>query len=364
MVKKTIFSLFTLFLGIAFQLNAKIQLTGDESLVRTYSVFDEIQEAIGGQILSLFHRPVIVQTRTKEKQSAWIAPVGNWLREGNIGNQIGFVSLTKGMAAGYDYLLGSFWNLGAGFVGTRSDLTLHLGKGSGYQERYAAIGYSDFRTKRGYLGLSFYGAGTKDHLKLYNQFTRNQSLLPRRKFPTAEFTSRASFHGKELGLQFQGAYFFGVPACLFYPYGVVDLFGAKNDSFSSQGSFRKELGSIAFQIESHTTAALRSEAGVALKIEDLNFAETASISPTFALGWAMECPLYRPSYEWTIDDVSEKFSSQGWNQTWQLFTFDFGLNITYRFITVSGSYHSEIAPDGRHDSFWDQWANVEVRAFF
>lgn len=363
MVRKIAFFLMV-FVAMHLQLHAAIHLTQDESLVRTYSVFDELQEAIGGEILSLFHRPVTVFPEKKEKQSAWVAPVGNWLREGNIGNQIGFVSLTKAMAGGYDYLIGSFWNVGAGFIWSRSDLTLHLGKGSGYQERYAGVVYSDFRTKRGYLGLSFYGASTYDHLKLYNQFTRNQSLLPRRKFPTAEFTSRASFHGKELGAQWQGAYFFGVPACLFYPYGVLDLFGASNESFSSKGSFRKELGSITFQIDSHTTAALRSEAGIALKIEDLNFQETASISPTFALGWAMECPLYRPPYQWTIEGVSQKFSSQGWNQTWQLFTFDFGLHITYRFMALSGSYHSEIAPDGRHDSFWDQWANVELRAFF
>lgn len=359
MVKK-IFLLWS----FGFHLFSSIHLTSDESLVRCYSVFDEIQEAVGGEILSFFHRKATVSVNQKEKQSAWVAFVGDWLREGNIGHQIGFVSLTKGIMGGYDYRLGSYWNVGTGFSWTDSQVTLHLGKGSGHQERYAAVFYSDFRTKKGYLGCSFYGAGTQNHLKLYNQFTRNYHLLPRKRFPTAEFTSHASFDGKELGAQFQGAYFFGVPACLFYPYGTVDLFGAQNNSFSSLGSFRKSLGTIQIQVDSHTTAALRAEAGIGLKIEDLNFYETASISPTFALGWAMECPLYRPSYNWTIEDVDQQFSSQGWNQTWQLFTFDFGLKITYRFFNLSGVYHSEIAPDGRHDSFWNQWANVELKFFF
>ena len=343
---------------------ASLALTSSESLVRAYSAFDEMQENIGGELLTLFHRSPTPSCNLRTLSRAWVDPFGNWLREGNTDHQIGFVSLTHGVAAGYDYAFNPSWAIGGGGAWNESDVTLHLGKGSGHAHRYAAAFYSDYTAKNAYLGMSIYGALADNFLAINNDFSRDRILLEKKQIYTYQFTSRGKFDAYEMGTQFQGAYFFGVPACLFYPYGVFDLFYAADSSFSSTASFANQTEKVVFHIDSRSTVSVRGEAGVALQIQDLNFTETACVSPTFALGWSMECPILRPPYHWTIQGLPYSFQSQGWNQTWQLFTFQFGLSIRYRMVTIAGNYYSELSPEGRHDVFWAEWGSVRLSANF
>lgn len=318
-----------------------INKTLDQLHPAIYSAFDEIQPELGGQILSIFHRKPYLTCHCKREDRIWTNPFGNWLKEGNIGEQTGFEAITYGVSLGYDREIGNFWVVGIGALWSQTELTLHEGKGSGRKEQYLLGPYADFMMDSFYVGVSSYAAFDQEHMTRYIEF------------PSSTLIARGKPKSIEAAGQVTTAYFFGIPACLFYPYASCDLFYNNTSSFTESGGD----DAVNLSIASRSILSLRSEAGIALNIQDANFLETVCISPTFALGWAMECPLYRPSYESTFYNEPISFETNGWNQTWQLFTFDFGLKISLWDYTISGEYHGELSPEGRSE-FWGQRCNI------
>jgi outer membrane autotransporter protein len=307
-----------------------------------YSAFDDMEAQIGGQVLSLFHRKPYLACGCERAQRVWATPFGNWLKEGNLGEQVGFEAITWGIAAGYDCGIGENWVIGGGGAFDRTDLVLHLGRGSGSADRYLGSLYCDFMAHNFYIGLSGYG-GWDD-----NEMTRHIH------FPTLILPAKGKFDGLEAAVELATAYLWGAPACLLYPYATCDFFYAHFNGFSESGADGVDL-----TVGARGVGTIRSEAGIALQIQDTNRYETICVSPTFALGWAMECPVFRPFYQAHFADEPIGFEAKGWNQTWQMFTFDFGLRLSYYNVSLSGEYHGEFAPDGK-DEFWGQWCNVNL----
>ena len=154
--------------------------------------------------------------------------------------------------------------------------------------------------------------------------------------------------------QLAAGYLFGSPSGFLYPYANVDLLYMKCGSFSETGTSALNL-----DVAAYNNSTLRTEAGVALQVQDTNYAETVCISPLVALGWVMECPLHRPYYKANFTGEPISFRARGWNHTWQLFSFAFGLNITYKMATLSGQYMGEISPEGRNE-FFGQRCNIRL----
>ena len=96
-----------------------------------------------------------------------------------------------------------------------------------------------------------------------------------------------------------------------------------------------------------------------VQVQNTNYDETMCISPSFGLGWIMELPLHRPAYQSHFVGDSTPFESIGWDHTWQLFSFAFGLSLSYKCLTIAGQYQGEIDPDGR-ETFFGQRCNLKL----
>ncbi|MBI5272731.1 MAG: autotransporter domain-containing protein [Chlamydiia bacterium] len=320
--------------------NDAINKALDQMHPAPYSAIAEMQAEVGGQLVSLFHRRPYLSCGCERERRVWVAPFGNWLREGSLGEQFGLEALTKGIAVGCDMDVGSYAILGIGGTWNQSDLTWHSGHGSGTVDRYLGALYADLMASNFYCGLSILAGVDDNNLTRHIQFASN------------ELSAKGSFLALDLEAQIASAYFFGIPSCLFYPYLNIDFFHLGASGFTETGA-----ETLALHVSPHAGGTLRTEAGIALQIQNTNDDETICISPKFILGWSMECPLYRPLYKAHFIAETSSFRAQGWNHTWQMFVCDLGLKLTYRACSLSGSYLSEIVPDGQ-DSFWGQRCNI------
>ncbi|HSX37215.1 MAG TPA: autotransporter outer membrane beta-barrel domain-containing protein [Chlamydiales bacterium] len=326
-----------------------------------YSALVEVQAAVGGQLLSLFSRGPMIGRGNGKDWRFWVDPIGNWLREGNLGQQVGFEAITKGTALGMDGAIGENWTVGFGFSWNHSALTFHQGKGRGKVDRYLGAVYADFLMECFYLGLSVYGGIDRNDIDRLIQF------------PSFDSTVHGKFNSLEWAGQFATAYLIGFPYCYFYPYASVDflyLQGIKSsrtgiDFLHFQGNNIFETGSSALNLNIRTqkNGTIRSEAGIGLQMQDSNHGETISIVPTFAFGWAMECPIFRPAYKSGFLEEPLPFKAKGWNHVWQLLVIDFGLAIYIYDFVLSGEYVSEMSTNSL-SAYWGQWANISLEYFW
>lgn len=307
-----------------------------------YSALVEVQAALGGQILSLYHRWPTLSCGCGSDWRLWAEPMGNWLTVGNIGEQTGFEAITKGIALGFDKMLGTHWSVGAGFIWNRTDLTYQQNRGKGTVNRFLGAAYADYSMDCFTCGLSFYSGVD------FNDIHRHIG------FPMVDMTAVGQFNSLDLAGQFSAAYLFGFPYIFLYPYANFDTFYFHEDSFSESGADGLDLS-----VGSHGSVTIRTEAGIGLKLQDANFNETICVAPTIALGWAMECPVLRPAYNANFVSESVSFEATGWNHTWQLLSLQFGLAIYIYDFVIAGEYLTESAPSGLSD-FWSQRGNLRL----
>jgi hypothetical protein len=307
-----------------------------------------LQPSVGGQLLSLFHRrPYLPCGCCPQDVRIWATPMGNWLREGNLGEQTAYVAQTRGVAAGFDGVLGENWSLGIGGAWNEASLLWQKNRGTGTVHKYLAALYTDFfmeclYMQAFYCGFSAYGG--LDHNKIARHID----------FSTNNLHARGHFNSLDFGGQVSAAYLFGSPYCFLYPYANGDFFYFRGKKIAEKGADGLNL-----KINTHRSSTVRCEAGLGLQVQDANWAETICVSPMFELGWAIELPINRPAYHSRFDGMPFGFEAKGWDHTFQMFTVDAGLKITLYGFTLAGEYRTEMALDGR-DNFWDQRGNLTL----
>ena len=325
--------------GLAGQSPEVINDALDQMHPAAMSAFAELQAEVGGQILTLFHRKPTLLCGCTSPNRIWIEPFGNWLKEKQQGMQIGFDTTTRGIAFGFDREFFDLWTVGVGGAWNQTDLTWSLNRGHAYIGALYGAFYSDVSIDNFYVAGSAYAGRDWYHTARGIHF------------PGVDRQSDGEYHGLDIGGQLYTAYFFGSPACLLYPYGIVDYLYLQNESFTEEGA-----ESLSLSVSSYTSQTLRSEAGIALQVNDKNSLETICISPLVAFGWAMEWPLQRSHYNAAFAGASIPFNVTGWHQTWQLLNLRFGLGITCYCFNLDSEYILDISPDGGSPLF-NQRAN-------
>jgi hypothetical protein len=307
-----------------------------------FSAFAEIQAALGGQLLSLFHRRPVPHCACSNNGRLWFEPYGNWLKEKNLSYQLGFHAYSKGVAFGLDGELTDGWTLGLGAAW--NDTHMYWAKGRGFSTisgYYGSI-YTDYTSDNFYLGLSCIGGWDKCH--------SSRSI----RFSTINEQAHSTRHNLELMGQLSAAFFFGPDFCFAFPYLNIDYLYLKEKEAQESGAPGLNL-----QVNPHSGSTLRSEAGFAVQVQDINKASTMCISPLFGLGWAMEMPINRSSYRSSFEGQPISFETHGWDYTWQLFTLRFGFSLTYRCLSLSANYVAEMSPL-EHTPFFDQRGDIRL----
>ena len=201
--------------------NSQINDALDQMHPAMYSaLIGGVQEQVGGQILSLFHRRPYISCGFKDQIRYWAVPIGNWLREGNLGEQTAYVSITHGVATGCDAPLGENWIFGGGFVWNESILDWQKNRGTGTVNRYLGALYTDYMIDCFYCGLSVYAGINQNNITRQIQFSTNY------------FLANGQFNSLDVAGQFSTAYLFGSPNFLLYPYANFDFFYFRGQKFT------------------------------------------------------------------------------------------------------------------------------------
>jgi autotransporter-associated beta strand protein len=322
--------------------NAAINEALDQMHPAPFSAFAEIQAALGGQLLTLFHRRPVPYCTCSGSRRIWAEPYGNWLEEKNLGEEFGFHARSQGIAGGIDIEAANGWVIGIGGAWNDTHMNWDNGHGSSKIHGTYAAAYSDYSTDNFYLGFSLIGGLDHCHSSRHISFS------------TIDEHAKAKRDNIEIMGQLATALFFGPSMCFAFPYLNVDLLYLKEGRAKEEGAPGLNL-----HVNPHTAMTLRTEAGFAVQVQDVNKYNTMCISPLFGLGWAMECPLKRPRYQASFEGDDMLFQVTGWDRTWQLFTLQFGLSITYRCFSLQSSYMAEMAPIDR-TPFFDQRGEIRL----
>lgn len=324
---------------LATQSPAVINSALDQLHPAQYSALIETKTEIGAQILSYFHRKPYIACNYERLNRVWAEPYLDWLEERRHGKQIGFHSNIGGVAVGYDR---AFWDngvIGVGAVYNHSAIDWHPKRGKADINSFYGAIYLDEGTENFYIAVSLMGGIDFNHVK------RNIVFL------ATEETAKASFKSYELMAQLSTAYFFGTPVALFYPFANVDFFYTKTSAFSESGA-----DGIDLNVQANVNTAVRIEEGLALQIQDTNYAETACISPFVALSWVSIVP-FRPQYTAEFAGETLTFNASGWNHTWQMFAGQFGLRTDYLGYSFNFGYRFELST-GDNRAFFNQRGDI------
>lgn len=320
--------------------NAVVNNALDQLHPAPFSALTEWQAEFGGQALSLFHRRP-GPTCCSKTGRVWLAPIGNWLDEGEKGIQVGFFSRTLGFAAGIDWELFDRFVLGFGGYANHSDLHWKEDRGNLEFNSYAGAAYFDYTHRCFYLGGSLIGG--VDHINSLRKIS----------FTTTHQIATATHNAFDLMAQISGGLVFGPSSCFLFPYFNVDYFYLRQSSFSENGAYGLDLSVQAFGDQT-----LRTELGMGLQVQDTNYRETMCISPKMLLGWALEAPLSRPLITSAFQGETIDFNVYGWDHTWELFFLTLGMNMSYKCFTLGGDYTCEFSSDGKYLA---QKANIGLK---
>lgn len=318
----------------------------DQMHPAAFGAFAEMQTELGGQLLSLFHRPPSFSCGCNRATRLWVLPFGNWLHEKKQGEQIGFHATTRGVALGLDHQFFHSWTLGIGGAYSASDLSWSLGRGYAYIESGYVSMYSDLFVGNFFLGLSGYGG--KDFYDAHRHIH----------FSSIDRQASSHFNGIDGGAQIRMAYYFGTPSFQLYPYATADYLYLKNQSFQESGA-----DSLNLRVESYTSSTLRATAGGALSFVDRNPNGTFCIAPMISMGYVLELPLHRDHFHARFEGTSIPFTTTGWDMAWQLLNLQTGLKISYRCLSLNSTYSADISPEG-DSPFFNQRANFELSLSF
>lgn len=327
--------------ALAGQSIAEVNKALDQMHPAALSAFAEIQAELGGQLLSLFHRAPTLICACNRPNRIWAQPFGDWLKVKDRGIEIGFWTKTRGVAFGYDRQFFDCWTVGVGGAWNSSTVKWFIDRGYAYVSGLYGSLYTDLLLGDFYFGSSIYAG--KDWY----------STVRHIRFTTVDRQARSMSSGVDVAGQVTGAYFFGTPACLLYPYATLDCLYLQNGSFSERGA-----NSLNLHVDEYTSTTLRLETGAAFQWSDKNAAGTFCISPLVAMGYVWEKP-YRDHYESTFKGQTISFKTLGWHEAWNLFNLRFGLKLTYRCIYLDSQYIGDAAMDD-HAFLLNQRANFRL----
>lgn len=322
--------------------NATINNALDQMHPAAFSAFSELQAAVGGQLLTMFHRRPVPYCVCSGETRFWVQPYGNWLKEKNVGYELGFNANLKGAAVGFDTEITEGWTVGIGFTWNKTHLQWRKGRGNASIQGYYGAAYTDYSTDNFYIGLSC--------LQGFDNCKSSRHI----NFSTVHEEAHATRSNRETIGQLALAAFFGPGACFAFPYLNVDYFYLKEHAVHESGAPGLNLS-----VREHSQSTLRTEAGFAVQVQDTNKNNTMCVAPLFGLGWAMELPLRRPPYKSNFEGQTIPFDIQGWDYTWQLFTLRFGFTITYKCVSIYGGYLAEMSPL-ETTPFFDQRGDIRL----
>lgn len=315
------------FLG---QSNEAINAALDQMHPAPYSAYNELQEELGAQIISLFHRKPRLRCNhcSCNLNRIWVKPFGNSLNEKHHGKEFGFTANSGGIALGYDREAGENWVIGLGGAWNNTHLEWHSNHGHGIVNGVYGSLYTDYQAGSFYLGGAFLGGvDFYDTTRHINFFTVNEK-------------AKSTFQGLDLIAQLTSAYYFGAPNALLYPYANFDFLYLQLPGFTESGAPGLNL-----DVKGRTSSTFRTEMGLAFQIQDTNYDETLCISPAVSIGWVNMFPIERPDFHSHFEGAQTSFTTYGWNQTWNLFALSFDLYIDYRCFTLGLEYNMEMSPD-------------------
>lgn len=327
------------FAGLSFPV---IDNALDQMHPAQYSAMSELQAEVGGQLISIFHRRPYLPCCCRGGWRLWAEPFGNWLREKDYGEEIGFQSRTYGVAFGADAEVLDGWVFGFGGAWDQTELKWKEERGYAATDGLYGSFYTDYQSNRFYLGASF--------LAGQDAYDTHRRMV----FTTVDQTASAHYDALDMIAQLATAYFFGTPTALAYPYANIDYMYLRSDSISE-----REAGGLNLHVQPNTAQTLRTEVGAALQVNDTNYRETICISPMIALGWVMECPIGRQEYVSTYEGMEIPFKVKGWNHAWQIFSLDFALSISYKCFLASVRYNAETSAQ-QHSPYFAQRCNVHL----
>lgn len=333
----TLNSIFNQFLG---QSNAAINAALDQMHPAPYSAFSELEEEIGAQLASLFHRKPFLFCNCDRSNRFWVEGYTNTLKEKNHGIQLGFSAASHALALGYDWkAVSSDFVIGLGGAWNKSDLKWHFKRGAGESNGFYGAGYFDWKVWNFYFSGALLGGADFYETDRHIQFLSTNAH------------AKANFRALDFTGQLSMAYFFGNPAAYFYPYANFDWLYTHFPSFNEKGASGLDLN-----INKRTASTIRSEVGLAFQIIDKNASDTMCIAPLVSLGFVNMSPLERQAFESKFEGTTIPFTTHGWDQTWNLFALDFGLAITYFCYTLDLEYKVELSPDA-HTLLFNQHGN-------
>jgi outer membrane autotransporter protein len=329
--------------SLAGQSNAVINDALDRMHSAQYSAYPEIQAVVGAQLLTMMHRAPYMKCYCNRPKRFWLEPFGNWLNVQPKNFEVGFDADTKGIAGGYDVEFLEGWSMGLGGIWDETYTLWHENHGFGHiHGRYGSF-YTDYKADNFYIGASVI-AGV-DHFET-NRFIQ---------FLTTDRKAHSKCDGLNVMGQLSGAYFFGPPACLLYPYANIDFFHQQAGNFHEDGANGLDLN-----VEKNISNTFRGETGIALQVQDTNDTQTICISPVVALSYAIQIPITRNQYVTRFAGESIPFKIKGWDQTWQIFAADFGLRLSYKCYSLSGEYYVEMSPEEGNNPLFTQRGNVRL----
>jgi autotransporter-associated beta strand protein len=327
---------------LAGQSNATINAALDQMHPAPYSAYAEIQAEVGGQLLSLFHRRPSPICGCDQRMRLWVEPFANWLSEKNVGEELGFDANVKGVALGIDGEIAEGWVVGVGGAWDTNTFQWREGRGHGSTDGYFGAFYTDLTLERIYVGFSAVAGLDQNRTTRHIQFVN------------VDENAHSDVDAIDWMVQLSTALYYGPPACYLYPFFNLDYLYLREPSFSET-----EGGGLNLDVREHLSQTLRSELGVGFRIQDTNHAETMCISPMIALSWVAEYPISREAYVATFSGKTIPFTTHGWDHTWNLFAADFGLTLTYRNASLTGSYRIETSPED-HTPLYDQQGSVRL----
>ncbi len=308
-----------------------------------YSGTVETQVEVGCQIASLFQRKRSCDCSGVGR--SWAEPFANWLEVSNHGEEVGFESITKGIAFGFENEPTHYFSVGLGGVWKQSDLDWKERRGKATIEGGYGVIYTDYWIDDSAINASLLIGG--DHYKVHR-------LIEYPGTPNIHQETEGSYLGLEGIAHLGTAYYFGGCTGAIFPYGTFDYLFFQQPAFTETGS-----SAFALQIASNNSQTLRTEFGFGLRWQDNNSSNSFNIAPEFAFGWASEYPIVRNKYISKFVGQPVPFSVVGWDHTWQLFLVRAGLGLVFHCLTISGDYVMERSIGG-DNSFFSQRCNVSL----
>ncbi|HSX10717.1 MAG TPA: autotransporter outer membrane beta-barrel domain-containing protein, partial [Chlamydiales bacterium] len=322
------------------QSDATINEALDQLHPAPYSAFTEFQEEVGAKLISLFHRKPYLPYVYLDSTRVWVTPFGDSLTEKHHGEEFGFTANSGGVAFGVDGDLTPYWDLGFGGAWNYGQLEWHARHGHGEVNGFYGSVYTDYLVSNFYIGAAVYGGidfyDTERHIRIV----------------TIDDKAKANFRGYDIVAQLATAYYFGAPTAYFYPYANFDYLYCHTPGFTEHGA-----DSLDLDVGSNHASTFRTEMGLALQLIDLNYDETMGITPLFSIGWVNMCPIERQNYHSFFVGAPIPFTTFGWDETWNLFSLDFGLGFFYQAFSIDVEYNCEMSAD-KETLLYNHYGNI------